>query len=185
MIFNHPKQEVSPGVAFGHTCARNTKNPVLHPVHGSLRMIVGMNFVSIDVSTTTRRPKKVSYELRWQFRLERTHTHTHTHTTLYSNKQYLRLTMSLVLFISLFFFVPRLHRGVIRMTVDWWLAVRSAVRYEIGRFIHTNELCTTSAPHITCFKTYCIQFHLLLASSQAVKRKIPTTVASYRWRCGN
>ena len=62
MISNHPKQEVSPVVAFGHTCARNTKNPVLQPVHGSLRMIVGMNCVSIDVSTmTARRPKNVRY----------------------------------------------------------------------------------------------------------------------------
>ena len=53
---------MSPGVAFGHTCVRNTKNPVLHPVHGSLRMNVGMNFVLIDaLPTTARRPKNVSY----------------------------------------------------------------------------------------------------------------------------
>ena len=60
MISNHPKQEVSPGVASGHTCVRNTKNPIPHPVRGSLCMIVGISFVSIDASTTMR-TKKVSY----------------------------------------------------------------------------------------------------------------------------
>ena len=100
MILNHPKQEVSPVVAFGHTCARNTKNPVLHLVHGSLRMIVGMNFGSKDASTTTaRRPKKVSYDGR----------HTHTHTRTHTHARTLLRTMLLILLSSSVTFLLLLH----------------------------------------------------------------------------
>ena len=90
---------MSHGVASGHTCVKNTNNPVLHPVHGSLCMIVGMNFVSIDASTTMR-TKKVSYDDRLGVHTH-THTHTHTRATLYDVTNSIQFNLFLFLLFSL------------------------------------------------------------------------------------
>ena len=112
--------------------------------------------------------------LRWQF-LRHVHVHTHTHTLL------------CYLFTLFFCFLYTLLLNTNCMVWLEWQSIGDwpfdrpidllwTVRY---RSLHTHLMSCARQQHLILFvfKTYCIQFHLLLASVQAVKRKIPTAVA--------